>query len=161
MSASRQIGKKTSIRTRLARWLWRPGSDSGTALVEFGLVFPMFLALVFGIMEGGRVMFTQAVMSYATQSATRWSVVNPQASGQTLADYEQQIEDYAKSKLILISPNHVATAAATSPTDPTDNTRTITITLSYDFEWLMPFVSDATGPFQISASSSGFLAENF
>ena len=157
MFASRKKAKDAG----LARFLGGLGSKSGTAMVEFGLVLPFFLALLFGIMEGGRVMFTQAVMSYATQSATRWSVVNPPASGQTLADYEQQIEDYAKSKLILISPNQVATAAATSPTDPTDNTRTITITLSYDFDWIMPYVSDATGPFQISASSSGFIAENF
>ena len=107
MFASRKKAKDAG----LARFLGGLGSKSGTAMVEFGLVLPFFLALLFGIMEGGRVMFTQAVMSYATQSATRWSVVNPQASGQTLADYEQQIEDYAKSKLILISPNHVATAA--------------------------------------------------
>lgn len=161
MFASRQPAKDPSSKASRAGLLRKLGSNSGTAAVEFGMVLPFFLALVFGVMEGGRIMFTQAVMSYATQSASRWSVVNPPASGQTLADYEQQIEDYAKSKLILISPNQVATAAATSPTDPTDNTRTITITLSYDFEWIMPYVSDATGPFQISASSSGFIAENF
>lgn len=161
MFAWRRLANEPSPWACLPRLARRLGSDSGTALVEFGLVMPLFLGLLFGVMEAGRVMFTQAVMSYATQSATRWSVVNPPATSQTLADYEQQLEDYAKSKLILISPNQVATAAATSPTDPTDNTRTITITLSYDFEWLMPFVSDATGPFQISASSSGFLAENF
>jgi len=146
---------------RLTSLVKGAGSERGATALEFAMIAPAFLALLFGVMEGGRVIFTQSVLSYATQTTTRWAVVNPPASGQTQIEYEAELADYAKSKLIIVSPNKMVTSAATSPPDPSDNTRTITVTLSYDFEWMMPFVGTATGPFELSASSRGFLAENF
>lgn len=160
--------------TRICWRLWRAvsagclaslvkgtGSDRGTTAVEFAMIAPAFLALLFGIMEGGRLIFTQSVLSYATQTTTRWAVVNPPDPGQTQIEYEAELADYAKSKLIIVAPNQIATSTATSPPDPSDNTRTITVTLSYDYEWMLPFVGAATGPFELRASSEGFLAENF
>ena len=149
---------RVRLAARLKAWL---AETNGATAAEFALVAPFFLALIFGVMEGGRVMFTQGVINYATQSTTRWAVVNPPASGQTTEQYTDVLEDYAKSKLILISPNKVAASTATSPPNPADNTRTITITVSYDFDWMLPFVGSATGPIQLTAMSSGFLAENF
>lgn len=152
---------RRGLKSGLSRLRDGAKADSGATAIEFAIVGPMVLALMFGVMEGGRVMFTQGVLSYATQAATRWAVVNPPASGQTPAQYNAQIEDYAKSKLILISPNQVSTVTVTSPTNPADNTRTITVTVSYNFDWMLPYVSEAAGTFALSASSSGFLAENF
>lgn len=141
-------------------WAWFAGTRGATA-VEFALTAPIVLGLIFGAMEGGRAIFTQAVLNHAAQSTTRWAIVNPPAAGQTAQQYSDSLEVHANSKLILISPNKVATSTATSPTNPADNTRTITISVSYDFDWMLPFVGAATGPIRLSAMSSGFLAENF
>jgi Flp pilus assembly protein TadG len=130
--------------------------------VEFAIGLPVFLALLFGVMEGGRAIFTQAVLFYAAEEATRWAIVNGQDTegGETLVQYEARIETYARDQLILISPDQTSTAAATAPTNPVDNTRTISVTLTYNYQLLLPYVGSATGPIQMSATSSGFLAEN-
>jgi hypothetical protein len=77
-----------------------------------------------------------------------------------MEQYQTRIEDYARDQLILISPNQTSTAVATAPTNPVDNTRTISITVNYDFSFLLPYIGAATGPIQMSANSTGFLAEN-
>jgi Flp pilus assembly protein TadG len=137
-------------------------SQAGSTAVEFAIGLPVFLALLFGVMEGGRAIFTQAVLFYAAEEATRWAIVNGQdtGAGETLVQYEQRIETYARNQLILISPDQTSTAAATAPTNPVDNTRTLSVTLTYNYRFLLPYVGSATGPIQMSATSSGFLAEN-
>jgi Flp pilus assembly protein TadG len=149
-------------RSLLARFFRGPLSRAGSTAVEFAVGLPIFLSMLFGVMEGGRALFTQAVLFYAAQEATRWAVVNPRDvdGGETLADYEARIKTYAQSKIILISSNKTVAIPTTSPEDPIDNTRTITVTVNYQFDWMMPFVSAATGPITLTANSSGFLAEN-
>lgn len=137
-------------------------SQAGSTAVEFAIGLPVFLALLFGVMEGGRAIFTQAILLYATEEASRWAIVNGQDTpgGESLAQYEARIEDYAKSKLILISSDQTSTAVATAPTN-VDNTRTISVTLNYDYSLMLPYVSSTMDPIQMSATSSGFLADNF
>lgn len=49
--------------------------SSGQSLVEFALVFPVFLLIVFGLVDGGRLIFAQNTVSQAGREATRLAVV--------------------------------------------------------------------------------------
>jgi Flp pilus assembly protein TadG len=52
-------------------------SDSGGALVEFTVIMPLFLLLVFGIIEWGLIFFLQNNMTHAAREAARtWAVQN-------------------------------------------------------------------------------------
>ena len=46
-------------------------SDRGAAAVEFALVMPILLALVFGIIDFGRVYFTTSTLSHAAREGVR------------------------------------------------------------------------------------------
>jgi Flp pilus assembly protein TadG len=157
-----KISRKLGTRKSLGPLLRGPLSQAGSTAVEFALGLPVFLALLFGTMEGGRAIFTQSVLFYAAEEATRWAIVNTQdeAGGETLVQYQNRIETYAKDQLILISPNQTSAAVATAPTNPVDNTRTISITVNYNFSFMLPYIGAAAGPIQMSATSTGFLAEN-
>lgn len=48
----------------------KPGA-SGQSLVEFALVLPIFLLLLFGIIDGGRVVFAYNQMSQVTRDVAR------------------------------------------------------------------------------------------
>jgi hypothetical protein len=55
----------------------RPRAHSqAQALAEFALVVPIFLVLVFGIIEAGRFMFYYEVMNHATREGARYAIVN-------------------------------------------------------------------------------------
>ncbi len=44
---------------------------SGEAMVEFALVAPLFFVLMFGIMDFGRLFFTEETLQYAVREAGR------------------------------------------------------------------------------------------
>lgn len=52
------------------------GDRTGAAAVEFALVVPAFLLLLIGIMEFGRLMWTQNALHYAVEEAARCSAVD-------------------------------------------------------------------------------------
>jgi Flp pilus assembly protein TadG len=60
----------------VCRFLRRIRADrSGTAAIEFSLVAPVFFALVLGIIDIGRYMWTFNTMQYAVDDAIRAGVV--------------------------------------------------------------------------------------
>ena len=151
-ASSKTAGSEAPLMSRLLRGL---KSTSGMSVVETALVLPLFLILLLGVIDGGRVMFTQAMVYYAAQEATRWAVANPKEPEQTEQEYKDSITDYANSRLILISRNKSAAISTVAPPDPTDGTRTVSVTINYSFDFIIPFIG--IGPMTLSSSSSGFL----
>lgn len=47
----------------------------GQSLVEFALVSPIFLLMVFGIIEGGRLVWTYHTLNNATREGLRFAIV--------------------------------------------------------------------------------------
>lgn len=76
--------------------LWR--DQTGAALVEYALVLPALLALVFGVMQIGGMAWTQEALNYAVQEAARCAVVRPDLCGTPAA-----IQSYAASQVLGLS----------------------------------------------------------
>ena len=73
------------------RRLWT--DRSGASAVEFGLVVPIFVMLVFGAISLAFLAFAASSLNYAVQDAARCAAVN-----KTLCPDAASIEDYARSK---------------------------------------------------------------
>jgi Flp pilus assembly protein TadG len=61
-------------------------SDRGQSLVEFALVLPLLLLLVFGIIDAGRLIFTYNDVSNAARSGVRTAIVNQSTTGSNTCD---------------------------------------------------------------------------
>ena len=131
---------------RLLRQLVR--DRSGVSAVEIALLAPVFFALVVGVIEFGRVAYTQGVISFAAEEATRFALVNYSIE-------EDDVRDIAEACLLGIDPERINAIIVTGPIDPVDNTRTISVEVSYNFEFLLPYMPDGVVP--ISGTSRGFL----
>lgn len=57
------------------KWLTRSRAHRGQALVEFALVFPVFLLLLFGLIDIGRYVFVTNSFSQAAREAARFGAV--------------------------------------------------------------------------------------
>ena len=77
----------------------------GQSMVEFALILPLLLIVMFGIVDFGRAIFAYNSVSNAARSAARVAVVN-----QTAAD----IEDAAEDEAVGLDPLTV-TAGYTTP----------------------------------------------
>jgi Flp pilus assembly protein TadG len=71
---------------------------SGTTAVEFALVGPALVFLLCGIIECGKMLWTQNALQYAVEQAARYAVLlnptNPTTCGTT-----SQVQTYAASKV--------------------------------------------------------------
>lgn len=63
---------------------------AGAAVVEFAIVAPVFILLVFGMIEFGRAVMVQQVLVNATREAARQAVLD----SSTLSDVEDRIDVY-------------------------------------------------------------------
>src|SRR5262245_42490473 len=66
---------------------------AGTAAIEFGLVVPVFLASVIGVMEGGRILWTQNTLQRAVESAARCASIDTTTCGSN-----GQVKSYAATQ---------------------------------------------------------------
>ena len=60
----------------------KPGKNKAQAMVEFAIVLPMLLLLLYGILEAGRLLFIYSTIVTASRQAVRYG----SATGQGL-DY--------------------------------------------------------------------------
>jgi Flp pilus assembly protein TadG len=49
---------------------------SGNAMLQFAMILPAFVMLIFGVIEVGRGLWLQNALHYATEQAARWCSVN-------------------------------------------------------------------------------------
>jgi hypothetical protein len=65
----------------------------GNTAIEFAFVLPVLLLFIIGIMECGRVLWTQNALNYAVEEAARCAGVNSSLCGST-----SQIQAFAASR---------------------------------------------------------------
>ncbi|OAJ52096.1 hypothetical protein A6V36_18420 [Paraburkholderia ginsengiterrae] len=109
--------------------------QSGTAVVEFGLVLPLLLLLLFGIIEFSVMLYDKAVITNASREATRQGVVYSMPYPASSAIVSTATNNLAKN---LITFGGSGTPSATvSPTTGCTGTGTpLTVTVSYPFTGL-------------------------
>ncbi|MDR3512592.1 MAG: TadE/TadG family type IV pilus assembly protein [Caulobacteraceae bacterium] len=66
---------------------------AGATTLEFALVLPIFLLFLLGVMDIGRLLWTQATLDYATDAAARCAAVDTTQCATT-----SQVQTYAASR---------------------------------------------------------------
>ena len=104
--------------------------DRGAAAVEFALVLPILVVLVFGIVDFGRALFAYNYLTSAVREGGRFAAVQNSASAQ--AAVQTRMVDYLAQLNTLALPA-VPAAKITSVPDNLANPRYITVTIT-DYE---------------------------
>jgi Flp pilus assembly protein TadG len=101
--------------------------DRGAAAVEFVLVLPVLLLIIFGIIDFGRMLYTQITLSQAAQSAARAGAILGVDKGKTEGQNAASGLDPSALQV-----------AVTACADSTDNPPNATATLTYHFTFVTP-----------------------
>lgn len=129
-------------RSRSGAIFTRAGASSrrrGAAMIEFALVLPIFVALMFGILEFGRAFMVQQIITNGAREGARLAIL----AGSTEASVHGAVDTYLSSNAIsghtrVVSPD----PATVSTGDP------ITMTVSVPFsavDWgLVGYFADNT-----------------
>ncbi len=121
-------------RSRLARIAGRlRKTEAGQALVEFTLILPIFLLLLFAIVDFGRGFYTWVLVTNAAREGARMAAVQSDASTIDQRIYDSFCDNYPSScgldpAKLSISKTNVQGSRGSA----------VQIDLSYDFQFATP-----------------------
>ena len=107
-------------------------AQRGTATVEFGLLLPLLLLIVSGIVEFGMALYDKAVITNASREGARAGIVarNPLL---TDAQIRQVVNQYAQSALVSFGSNPVPPQVLIQK-GSLGGDSTLQVTVSYTFQ---------------------------
>ncbi len=115
----------------------RPGRNCrrtrrGAAVVEFAIVAPIFFLLVFGMVEFGRMVMVQQILTNASREGARKAVID----GISDSDVQASVEEYLENASV---SGATITVTTTEPTPPdTAEARTVRVTIPFSQVSWMP-----------------------
>lgn len=128
-------------------------SENGAVLVEFVIVFPLLIILIFGTIEFGILLYNKAVLTNASREGAREGVIYVHKSGadgtlDTADDIyhpsSQNIRDkvkaYAQTHLITFGDDILEDNDITiNPDDPENGIsgKSLTVTVNYRYDFLL------------------------
>lgn len=140
-------------RTMKSRSLWK--SERGSALVEFALILPLLVLLLFGIIEFGLLLYNQQVLTNASREGARYGIVSRVPDRRSEAEIAQVVADYCDSNMITFgagSPSTRANPHSLSASFGDD--LTVTVTFKYDFLVLPSFMAALVGGTDLRAETT-------
>ena len=128
--------------------------QKGAALIEFTIIFPLLMVLIFGIVEFGLILYNQQVITNASREGARAGIVarDPRLDN---AGIEAVVNHYTQNRLISFGGSYAEPMTSVNHAGGTSFGNDLSVTVSYDYEFLVlpKFVESLTGEIQLSARS--------
>ncbi|MGD9091317.1 MAG: pilus assembly protein [Anaerolineales bacterium] len=113
--------------------------SSAQGLVEFAIILPIFLLVLFVIFDLGRLTFYYSALHNAAREGARYGIVN---------------ENDIPGVINAVNNLTVGMDISFPPSTVTFNTDTVVVTLFYDFQAASPFLNILIGTNTFTLSSS-------
>jgi hypothetical protein len=122
--------------------------ERGSSLVEFSIVFLLFVGLTFAILDFGHLFFVRLTLHNAVREASRFTLTggtlpDPNNPGQFLSRVDSivlRMQQVAPS--LTVDPGDVTIIGPGGPGDPGGPEDPVTIRIDYDIPLLTPFVRE-------------------
>jgi len=122
--------------------------QKGAAVVEFALIVPLLIVIVFGIIEFSLLFFDKQVITNASREGARYGILWGSSSpdvAEGLARFHNseitaKVDEYAASHLVTFGASITPVTTITRTGDTSGNALTVTVTYNYDFLLLPNFI---------------------
>ncbi len=140
------------LRTRFKQLRLR--SENGAALVEFALVLPILVLLLFSMLDFGKAFNYWIDETHLANEGARWAVVNKNPGGSSLQQYiqSQATTPELRNGGTASVPN-AAEVCISFPNGTSNVGDPVRVTVSVDYNWL-PFLGNNTGITQTTLTAS-------
>jgi Flp pilus assembly protein TadG len=110
--------------------------EAGAAAVEFAIVLPLLVLLLFGIVEFGLLLYNQQVITNASREGARYGIVSrtPRYSD---GEIEQVVRNYCQDRLVTFSGSTEQTVVNCSPAARNSFGTDLTVDVQYPYTFLV------------------------
>jgi Flp pilus assembly protein TadG len=106
-----------------------PRGEKGATLVESALVFTLFVFVVFGIMDFGRLVFAFNFVAYGAREGTRYASVRGSASGRAVL--ASDVKSYVARQAVALDSSKLTVNTTWSPNNSPGSTVKVNVSYSY------------------------------
>jgi Flp pilus assembly protein TadG len=128
-------------------------NQKGAAAVEFALVLPVLLILVFGIVELSVALYDKAVITNASREGARAGIVFgvPSVTDGEILDI---VSTYCQNRLLTFgTPTQVTTTVVREGAGVSGDDLTVQVQYQYGFLVIPKFITGITGGIQLDAQT--------
>ena len=124
----------------------------GQGLVEFALVLPGFLLLLFGLIDFGRIVYVQNAASEGAREGSRWGSVQGRSANATTRDtirlHTLSVMTAVPGATVTVTCQNYQTTASTCRINDT-----LVVTVTSRVPVLTPIIGQFLGPVTVTATS--------
>jgi Flp pilus assembly protein TadG len=126
----------------------------GAAMVEFAIVLPLLLMLLFGIIEMGVLLYNQAMITNASREGARAGIVYSSPNRITTGEILTVVQNYSSGHMITFgAPVNTSTVIPSGGCVNAGDSLTVTVTYPYSFLVLPNFVTSLAGTLTLTAQT--------
>src|SRR5215207_3489410 len=141
----------------MKRMLTRLGSEDGASLVEFALVLPVLVVLLFAMLDFGKAFNYWIDETHLANEGARWAVVNRNPGGGSLQQYlvDQATTDELRNggTASVANPAEVCISFPSGTSNVGDP---VLVTVSATYNWL-PIIGNRIGTVQTTITGSSHM----
>lgn len=119
----------------------------GGAAIEFAIVAPVFIGLMLGAVEFGRMFYIRQNLEYATEQAARYYSLNPSTS---TSDVTSKLSGFLLGN---ISASTTVSYANTASCNGNANVTCTTVTVRYPFTFAESYLGFAPQTLQVTSQA--------
>jgi hypothetical protein len=110
------------FKAKIKEWIKRSGlsSQRGAAAVEFAIIFPMLILLLFAMIEFGLYLFNRQVITNACREGARAGIV-ARADRVSNAEIEQIVRSYSEQHLVTFGADDALAVSLKDPVATADD----------------------------------------
>lgn len=133
--------------------------EKGASAVEFALILPVLMVILFGIIEFGFILYDKAIVTNASREGARRGIVyskdiNGVTIGVPASDITDTTTSYCASYLVSLGTGSAApSTTVTGNCAVPGSSLTVTVTYPYSFLVLPNFVSGLTGGISLNGAT--------
>ncbi|TYQ12653.1 UNVERIFIED_CONTAM: TadE-like protein [Acetivibrio alkalicellulosi] len=120
-------------------------SEAGQSIVEFALVLPVAILLIFGIVDMGRLIVTHLHLEHNSQQVVRLAGWGDKS--------QEELEEFAQEIMSIGNPENLQVILEEKEGQPGDAGTYAVVTLNYNFKFITPFLSTAYGEHEVKSKS--------
>ena len=126
-------------------------NERGVSAVEFAIVLPFLILLLFGIIEFSLILYDKAMLTNASREGARADIV-AQFVRVTKPEIDAIVQSYCKDHLVTFGTSTPSTDVTWTGFSFGDDL-TVTVRYSYDFLLLPKFALGLMGPLDLTATT--------
>jgi Flp pilus assembly protein TadG len=129
-------------------------SEKGAAAVEFGIVLPVLVLLIVGIMEFSILFYNQAVITNASREGARAGIVFSDPNPISDAEIEAVVNNYCAGHMITFgAASGATTSVSRAGNGSSGDPLTVLVNYHYDFLVIPNFLSGLAGGINLAGQT--------